>query len=262
MFWVCVAFIGSIAYILLAIIPHSLISILSGSGKLAHLDARYWARWTLACANVKIEVDGLENLPQGPAIYMANHSSHFDVLAVLAQLNVQFRFLVKCELERIPLLGLAMRRAGYIMIDRGDHTRALHSIELAAHKIRHGTSIFMFPEGTRSTDGHIGHPFKKGGFLLAIGAKVPIVPITINGARGVMPKGSRTVTPGTIRLTIGQPVQPDGLSCEALMEAVYKTIQFSYKGPRNFGSTKAAVQDGALLPHCQPTLGYGLQPKF
>ena len=98
MFWVCVAFIGSIAYILLAIIPHSLISLLSGSGKLAQLDARYWARWALAC--------------------------------------------------------------------------------------------------------------------------------------------------------------------EALMEAVYKTIQFSYKGPRNFGSTKAAVQDGALLPHCQPTLGYGLQPKF
>lgn len=262
MFWVSIAFIGSIAYILLAIIPHSLISLLAGSGRLAHLDARYWARWTLACANVEVKVEGLENLPQGPAIYMANHSSHFDVLAVLAHLNIQFRFLVKCELDRIPLLGLAMRRAGYIMIDRGDHAQALHSIELAAHKIRHGTSIFMFPEGTRSADGRISHPFKKGGFHLAIEAKVPIVPITINGARAVMPKGSRTVSPDAIRLTFGQPICPAGHSCETLMEAVYNTIEFSYKGPRTFGSPKAAVQDGALLPHCQPKLGYGLLPKF
>jgi len=159
---------------------------------------------------------------------MPNHQSHFDVFAILGYLNIQFRWTVKKELFDIPLLGLAMRRAGYILIDRLNHEKAMGSMDLAAKKIRAGTSIVIFPEGTRSADGILQFPFKKGGFHLAVKAGVPIVPVTVNGSREVLPKNGIRVHPGNIHLVIGKPIFPDGHTVNSLMEEVYKSIKLGY----------------------------------
>ena len=224
MLWTLTCGLGTALYIIIMIIPHTLASLITRSGDLSHIDARYWARWSLFCANVKVRVEEEENLPQGPAIYMPNHVSHFDVLAILGYLNVQFRWTVKKELFRIPLFGLAMKRAGYIRIDRSDHQKAVQSMEEAAEKIKSGSSIVIFPEGTRSRDGNLQYPFKKGGFHLALQSGVPVVPVAVLGSRVVLPRHSKKVTPGTITMRIGKPIEPQGHDVSALMEEVYKAI--------------------------------------
>ncbi len=224
MIWMAIALLGSSLYILLMIIPHTLLALLTRSGNLPHLDARIWARWSLFCSGTRVEVEGLENLPAGPAVYMANHQSYFDIPAILANLPIQFRWIVKQELASIPFFGLAMKGAGYIMIDRSDHEAALESLRRAGRIIAGGTSVFIFPEGTRSETGEMRYPLKKGGFYLALQAGVPVVPITITGAIQVHTKGSRTLQPGTIRVKVGQPISPAGHSAASLMDAVHWSI--------------------------------------
>jgi 1-acyl-sn-glycerol-3-phosphate acyltransferase len=220
--------IGSYSFIMITIIPVVFLSIISTNGNLPHLVARYWARFSLFCAHTRVEVNGEGNIPAGPAVFMPNHQSHFDVFAILGYLNVQFRWTVKKELFEIPLLGLAMRRAGYILIDRLNHEKAMESMNLAKDKIRSGTSIVIFPEGTRSADGNLQFPFKKGGFHLAIKAGVPVIPVTVNGSRDILPKNGIRVKPGKIQLVIGKAIYPDGHNVNSLMEEVYKSIKLGY----------------------------------
>jgi 1-acyl-sn-glycerol-3-phosphate acyltransferase len=228
MFWTLTTAVGSYLFIVAVIVPHVVVSLFSRTGNLPHILARTWARFTLLCANVRVEVRGSENIVRGPAIYMPNHVSHFDVFALLGYLNVQFRWTAKKELFSIPLLGLAMRRAGYILVDRSRHDRAMASMREAAHKISNGSSIVIFPEGTRSCDGNLLFPFKKGGFHLAIDSGVPIVPITVLGSRDVLPKHGKRVKPGKIILNIGKPIDPGGHDVRSLMEEVYNSINLGY----------------------------------
>lgn len=228
MYWSLRTALGSYLYIMVVIIPHVIMSFFSKTGDILHLNARYWARFSLWCANCPVEVTGRENIPDGPAVYMPNHVSHFDVFAILGHLDVQFRWTVKKELFRIPLLGLAMKRAGYILIDRGNHEKAVRSLKVAAERIRQGTSIVIFPEGTRSFDGELQYPFKKGGFHLAIQSGVPIVPITVVGTREILPKHKMRVKPGKITMNIGKPVNSQGKDLSSLMEEVYKSIKLGY----------------------------------
>lgn len=220
--------IGSYFYIMMMIIPMVLLSIFSPNGDLPHIVARYWARVSLICAQTGVTVAGRDNIHGGPAVYMPNHQSHFDVFAILGYLNVQFRWTVKKELFDIPLLGLAMKRAGYIRIDRLNHEKAMESMTLAAEKIRAGTSIVIFPEGTRSADGNLQFPFKKGGFHLALQAGVPIIPVTVQGSRDVLPKNGIKVKPGKINLILGKAIYPAGHDVNSLMEEVYKSIKLGY----------------------------------
>lgn len=228
MFWTFTTAAGSYLYIVVAIIPHVILSFFSRTGDIPHLLARSWARFTLRCGNVRVELRGREHIPCGPAVYMANHVSHFDVFAILGHLDVQFRWIVKKELFTIPLLGLAMTRAGYIMIDRSNHEKALQSLRDAADRIRNGTSIVIFPEGTRSCDGRLQYPLKKGGFHLAMEAGVPIVPLTVMGSHEVLPKHGKRVRPGRIVLNVGVPVRTLGRNLDALMEEVYNSIKLGY----------------------------------
>lgn len=210
------------------IVPITCFSFISAKGNLPHIVARYWARFSLLCSGSKVEIRGSENIPDGPAIYMPNHVSHFDVFAILGYLNVQFRWTVKKELFDIPLLGLAMRKAGYILVDRGNHEKAIRSMKIAAAKISGGTSIVIFPEGTRSADGVLQYPFKKGGFHMAMDAGVSIIPITVQGSREILPKNGIKIRPGRITLTIGKGIHPDGRDLSSLMEEVYKSIKLGY----------------------------------
>ena len=202
------------------------------SGNSLHKIARFWGRSILAVSRIKVCVEGLSNIdPQRPYIYMPNHQSNFDIPVLLGHLTVQFRWLAKMELFKIPIFGRAMRKAGYISIDRQNRESAIKSLEMAAEKISNGVSVLIFPEGTRSRDGKI-RPFKKGGFVTAINAGVPIVPIIITGTRAIMTKGQFRVNPGQIGMSIQKPIDttiysPD--SKEALMEHVRRVICNNFK---------------------------------
>lgn len=167
-----------------------------------HNYARLWAKVGLRLSGVRLTVVGREHLRAGePVIYMSNHASNFDILALFAGLPGQFRWLAKDELFRIPLFGLAMRRAGYIPLDRSDRKKAVHSMAEAAKRIRAGASVVIFPEGTRSVDGTL-QPLKKGGFLIALKAAVPVQPVAISGSFAVMPKSGCRIHGGQIEVRI------------------------------------------------------------
>ena len=165
-----------------------------------------WAKTILFICGVKLEVAGVENIRKDlPRIYMSNHQSYFDIFALLAGLPVDFKFILKKELMKIPIMGTAMKSAGYISLDREDSRKAIVSVNMAADRIRNGASVLIFPEGTRSEDGVVGE-FKKGGFHLALKSGCEIVPVAIIKSRNVVPKGSLKVNRGTIYFRIGKAI--------------------------------------------------------
>ncbi|PLX97128.1 MAG: 1-acyl-sn-glycerol-3-phosphate acyltransferase [Desulfuromonas sp.] len=198
-----------------------------------HNYCRIWARLLLVLAGVRLSVKGREHLPQGePLIFMPNHQSTFDILALFIALPVQFRWIAKEELFHIPFFGFAMRRAGYISIDRGDRKKAIKSMDVAAQRIAAGTSVIIFPEGTRSEDGKL-LPLKKGGFVLALKSGVSILPMAIEGSCKVNPKHSLRLYGGEIHVTL-QPAIPTAdlpmSERDRLMEEV-RTSLASVLGP-------------------------------
>ncbi len=175
-------------------------------GGMYHRHARLWARLGLWLAGVKVEVTGEEKVPtDAPVIFMSNHQGNFDILALLLVVPRKFAWIAKEELFRIPVFGHSMARAGYIPLDRSDGRRALRSMDAAAAKIRNGASVVIFPEGTRTTDGAL-LPFKRGGFLVAARAGVPIVPVTIDGSLRINPPRRIELHPGIIRVRFGEPI--------------------------------------------------------
>lgn len=183
------------------------ISIFDGSGRLVHFYCAVpWAKAILWVCGVKVKIAGLEHIKDGnPNIYMVNHQSIFDIFTLLACLPANFKFVLKQELMKLPFLGAAMKRAGYISIDRENPRKAIKSMNEAAEKIKKGASVLIFPEGTRSEDGRI-QSFKPGGFHLALKAGSDIVPVAITDSHRIVRKGSLRIKKGTILMTIGQPI--------------------------------------------------------
>jgi 1-acyl-sn-glycerol-3-phosphate acyltransferase len=185
-------------------------SFFSRTGNGPHLLARLWANSILWVSRMKVTVSGAEKLdPDRSYIYMPNHQSNADIPLLLGRLPVQFRWLAKAELFKIPIFGRAMRGVGYISIDRSNRKSAFASLERAARTIRNGTSVLIFPEGTRSLDGRI-LPFKKGGFVLSVDSGVPIVPIVIKGTRNIIPKGRMMIRSSPVTMEILDPVETAG----------------------------------------------------
>jgi 1-acyl-sn-glycerol-3-phosphate acyltransferase len=179
-----------------------------GTGHLAIWFARFaWSPSILWLAGARVEVSRMPPLPDGPLIFASNHESALDILALLAHLPRPIRFIAKEELFRIPVFGWYMSIGGHVPVDRKNRSRALSSLRRAGEIVRAGTSLIVFPEGTRSTDGRV-HPFKKGPFVVAMEAGVPVVPVAISGAGRVTPKKEIAVVPGTIRIALGDPVDP------------------------------------------------------
>lgn len=209
-----------------------LVSFFSRTGNFAHLLARFWANSILWAARAKVTVNGAEKLDPGRSyIYMPNHQSNADIPLLLGRLPVQFRWLAKAELFKIPIFGRAMRGVGYISIDRSNRKSAFASLAKAAETIRNGTSVLIFPEGTRSRDGKI-LPFKKGGFVLAVDSGVPIVPVIIRGTRESMPKGQFSIRPVPVTMDILEPVETSHYTRktkDALLEKIRSTLIENYE---------------------------------
>src|SRR5687767_1741793 len=174
---------------------------------------RVWAPALLRGAGARLAVEGLERLPAGPAFVVANHQSVIDVPALFRALPFDLHFIVKRELRRVPFLGWYIAATGMIFVDRRAPAEAVAQMRRAAARLRGGASLVSFPEGTRSRDGAIGS-FKSAAFVAAIEAGVPVVPVAIDGARAVLPAGGFRVRPGTIRVTVGEPIPTAGLKAE------------------------------------------------
>ncbi|HSN90948.1 MAG TPA: lysophospholipid acyltransferase family protein [Anaeromyxobacteraceae bacterium] len=184
------------------------VMIVTGSGELPiWLARKAWSRSCLWLAGVRIEQGRSRPLPPGPAIYASNHESALDIWALFRVLPAGVRFVAKEELFRIPVFGWYLRLGGHVPVDRHRRARAVSSLHRAAEAVRSGTSLIVFPEGTRSLDGRI-HPFKKGPFALAMEAGVPVVPIAISGSGRITPKKVLSVRPGKIRMAVGEPFDP------------------------------------------------------
>lgn len=168
---------------------------------------RFWGRVLCRASGVSVSLTGLENLDHDKHyIFAANHQSQFDIFALQGYLAHDFRFLAKQELFKVPFFGTGMRLAGYIPVDRAHGRQAVKSLDAAAQRIAAGTSVIIFPEGTRSPDG-ILQPFKAGGMVLAIKAGVPLVPVGITGSFAVLPKGRLLARPGHVSIRIGKPIE-------------------------------------------------------
>ncbi len=173
-----------------------------------------WAHDILSAAGTPVVPSGLEHIPRDqPVMYASNHSSMFDIWALFATLPGSVRFVAKRELFRIPILGRAMLAVGHVPIDRTARKSAFAAYDEAARMIRGGTSVVVFPEGTRSRTGEL-LPFKNAPFGLAIAAQVPIVPVYVHHTFEILPKGAWRLRPRPIRLVVGHPIATAGLRPE------------------------------------------------
>jgi 1-acyl-sn-glycerol-3-phosphate acyltransferase len=184
---------------------------------------RWWSRAVLFVVGVKVRVHGLENLQKDqPYIFASNHVSWFDVPS-LAKVLPRNKFIAKSELFKVPIFGRAMRAAGMVEIQRENRKAAFGAYDVAADRIRLGNSVVVFPEGTRG-NAYPLRPFKKGPFVLAIAAGVPIVPIVVHGTIGIMPRNSLWAHPGTVDIHLLEPVTTTGVDYDH-REALMKTVR-------------------------------------
>ena len=159
----------------------------------------------IRAVGIRTRVEGLENIPAGTCLFAANHVSNIDPPILVDAIPRRIAVLAKKSLFAIPIMGTAFRLAHYVPVDRSSVENALASLDLAAGYIKQGTSYLIYPEGTRSADGRL-LPFKKGAFLLAIRAQVPVVPVACIGARRILPKNSLRIQPGEIVVRFCPPV--------------------------------------------------------
>ena len=191
-----------------------LVAFVDRRGRLWWPLARLWGRTIYAGAWSPIRTSGFESLTwDQPCILMANHESYMDVPAIIASCPVPIRFVARREVFKSPIMGQAMWMTGQIPIDRSNRERSIASLNKAATKIAAGRTVLVFPEGTRSRDGSL-QGFKKGGFMLAINAQVPIVPVGLSGTRSIVPRGSKTFHPGEVGVSVGEPIPTHGLTVE------------------------------------------------
>ena len=203
-----------VVYTILAGIPACVLGLFGVGDFVVMGIGRTWVRAILWSCGIRVEVSGLENVDRGrPSIFMSNHQSVFDIAAILSTVPVTVRFVAKRELTRIPLFGWALPLSGQIIVDRGNRAGAIESLRRGAERIRAGTNVIVFPEGTRSQTGSLSG-FKSGGFHLALQAGVPIVPITVSGSQHITPKGSLKIHPGRVRVCFGKPIRTDDLQVE------------------------------------------------
>ena len=196
-------------------------------GRWAYRVARLWVRINLLLTGVHVRARREIPLDRhAPFVFMSNHQSHFDVLAVVAALpEFHLRWVAKKELTRVPVFGWALRHSDHIIIDRSDHVQAMASLRAAAEKMRRGICVIIFPEGTRGPGDGSLLPFKKGGFVLATEAGVPVVPVAVRGSVRVLGPHAWKIHSGEIDVVVGVPMPVAGLERDQVMRQVRERLE-------------------------------------
>ena len=208
-------------YILLVGPPLILHCLITGSPEVMFRVAVAGARFAMVICGIQVRVEGLENIPPGVCIFVANHTSNADPPAVVGSIPRRVALLGKKEAFRVPILGTVLKLAGFVPVDRANREAAMGSVDQAIEHLKAGLSFLIFPEGTRSPDGRL-RPFKKGSFVMAIRAQVPVVPVSVVGAHKVMRKGDPAVHPGIVTVKFHPPVEVDGYMLEHRDELIAK----------------------------------------
>ena len=188
-------------------------SFLTGRADFMYRVAMRVVRTGVRIVGVRVRVEGTDNIPPGVCMFAANHVSNIDPLAFVPAIPRRVGLLVKSELFRVPILAKAMRMAGFVPVQRENREAAAGSVEEALKYLKEGLSFAVYPEGTRSRDGRM-LPFKKGAFLMAVRAKVPVVPVSIVGAQDLMRKGEWAVRPGEVTIRFGPAVDASAYTVE------------------------------------------------
>jgi 1-acyl-sn-glycerol-3-phosphate acyltransferase len=171
---------------------------------------RLWARCVLWVCGITLRVQGRERLdPTRAYLFMANHQSNIDIPILMAAFEtLQVRWVSKQEVRKVPVIGLCLARTHQVLVDRESPSQAIAVIRQVRSLLGAGISVIFFPEGTRTRDGNL-QPFKPGGFAVAVGAGVPVVPITVNGSRAIWPPGGLDLRPGTVEVDFSAPIVVD-----------------------------------------------------
>ena len=216
--------------------------LLTGKGDLPiWFGRKAWGPLGLFLAGAKLDVRRMPALPPGPVIIASNHESVLDIWVLFSVIPRSFRFIAKEELFHLPIFGWYMRIGGHIPVDRANHQRAVASLTKAGDTVRSGTTIVVFPEGTRSRTGRV-QAFKKGPFVVAKAAGVPVIPIAISGSGVVTPSQHVAVFPGPIRVAAGDPVDPAQFpDKEALLVEVRRRILELHRSLGGLGGSEASV---------------------
>lgn len=192
------------------------------NAQFSYFPARWWGRFFCYLLFIKVKVTGIEKLdPKKSYVIAANHQSIYDIFVVYGWLPMIFKWVMKAELRRIPLVGKACESAGHIFINRKNPVSAKKSLDRAEAQLRNGVSVVVFPEGTRTYTGQMGK-FKKGAFRMAADLQLPIVPVTLRGCFERLPRNGFVVTPGLIEMIIHEPVEVKGYENEKQPELMQK----------------------------------------
>lgn len=165
-----------------------------------------WARTNALFTPMFVSVSGKENIEKNTSyIVIPNHQSYYDIFVIYGWLGLDIKWVMKKELRKIPGLGIASEKIGHIFLDRSNNKQALESLNKAKQKLVNGTSVVMFPEGTRSSTGQL-NPFKRGAFKLAFDLGLPILPVTLIGTKDILPADSFNILPGKVQMVIHKPI--------------------------------------------------------
>ena len=195
--------------------------------RVVHKTASMWSRLVVNLSGTKVTVEGLENLPKGPVVFISNHQGNFDIPILIAFIDKPKAFIAKIETLKLPFISSWMRQMKCVFMDRNDIRQSITAINQGVKYLKEGYSMVIFPEGTRSGGVEMGE-FKAGSFKLATKSGVPIVPIAINGSYNIMGKKSLIVKPAEVRVTILKSIETSHLSKEEiknLHDRVYEEIK-------------------------------------
>ena len=215
-------------YVLIVAPPGMLLALLTGWKRHLHVLGHIGVKLGLALTGIRYRVHGRERIPKNRAVvFCSNHESNVDPPVLFQALHKRLHVLFKAELTKIPVLGKVMVAGGFVPVERDKREASMASIDRAAESIRSGNTFLIFPEGTRSKTAEM-LPFKKGGFIMAIKAQAPIVPVAVSGGRAAMQKGSWFVRPVMVDVKIGEAVETAGMSVDdrdELIEVVRTRIE-------------------------------------
>ena len=211
-----------LALIIIAISPFD------RKGNLVHYIGKFWSLLNIYSSGTRLAIKGKEKIEKGRTyIVMSNHQGLVDPWVLIGKLPLQLRWTIKPEVKKMPIFGYALERMGHIYVGGMKRKDIALTLETAVQKIRQGASVVFFPEGTRSKDGNL-QKFHKGGAVIAIRSGVPILPVTVNGSRFVLPKGTLALMPGKIQVVVGDSIDPgrfDENRKDELMAVVKSAIQ-------------------------------------